>query len=92
MLAGVQHEPVELNGSTRQVTRDRSGQGPLPGLVGGTFEPLKQLETGAAQATHDGLGGFDGRRGIPGRVGMLDLGGRRRGLAGVLTQRLADGR
>ena len=62
MLACLQDQPVELA---------------IPCLVGGSLEPLKQLEASVAETLQDVFGGFDGPAGVPGRVGVVQLGSRK---------------
>ena len=76
VLAGVQHQPIELDRiDDAGPRRCHSGEGTLPGFIRGGLEPLKQLETGFAEATDDGFGRFDRGGRIPGRFGMIKFGG-----------------
>jgi hypothetical protein len=93
VLAGVQHQPVELNRIDDACPgRGHSGERALPGFIRGGFESLKQLEASFSEAAHDGLSGFDRGSRIPGRFGLVELGRRRQFFYGYFAERVAHGR
>src|SRR6202022_2695042 len=75
VLASVQHQPVELDRGSRtgSVRHDRYGERAFPGVVGGSFESLEQLEACVTETTDDGFGGFDCGDRVPGRISVLEL-------------------